>query len=67
MKVNPCKFQGIVFNHNHHIIIHANLEFHLTDGIIIKPNDNLKLLGVKIDDKLNFPAHVKDLITKCAK
>ena len=65
MKVNPNKFQGIVIAPNKRI--NVELEFHLTGGVMITPSDNVKLLGVRLDNKLNFSVHIRDMLSKCAK
>ena len=65
MKANPAKFQGIVMSPSRNNQV--DLEFLLSDGTIIKPSDQVKLLGVNIDNKLNFSYHIKDLSAKCAK
>ena len=67
MKVNPNKFQGIVFCPKNKRNELANFEFCLTDNVTIKPSKCVKLLGMLLDNSLNFSTHIKSLSSKCAK
>jgi hypothetical protein len=65
MKVNPSKFQALViYGRKTERIIQS---FNLSSGVEIKPENDVKLLGCIIDEKLNFSAHVKELSKKCSK
>ena len=65
MKVNPTKFQGIFMSPKRNCSI--NIDYQLSDGTVIKPSKDVKLLGVRVDNRLNFSAHVRDLSAKCAR
>ena len=54
MKVNPDKFNAIIFGENESV----NLTF---NDITIKSMDEVKLLGIKIDKQLTFNSNVSDL------
>ena len=55
MAANPAKFQTMFLGIRDYEII---LNF---DGITVKSTSTVKLLGVLLDSKLNFSAHVKSL------
>ena len=61
MKANPSKFQCMTLSRNN-----QNLKFNVGDSVITS-TDCVKLLGINIDNKLNFSQHVKHLIKKCGK
>ncbi len=52
MKTNPDKFQGTLFGHTE-----TETEISLGDTNIIKSSENVDLLGLIIDSKLNFSKH----------
>ncbi len=54
MKANPDKFQGIQFGHTE-----TETEINLGDTNIIKSSDNVDLLGLILDSKLNFSKHIQ--------
>ena len=59
MKANPNKFQAIVLSRRPNTIT-SNLEFRIKD-VTIKTEHCVKLLGVLLDDKLNFSQHISSL------
>ncbi len=59
MKANPDKFQGILFGHTE-----TKTEISLGDTNIIKSSENVDLLGLIIDSKLNFSKHIQTTIQK---
>ena len=65
MKVNPSKFQGIIFKPNQRNDDIS--EFRLSDGTLITPSNNVKLLGMSLDNKLTFSIHIKNLLCKCTR
>ena len=59
-KANPDKF--------HMILSETNQDYHIQAGNLLIGNSHTeKLLGIKIDNKLNFDDHVSDLCTKVSK
>ena len=63
MIVNPGKFQGIIIDkkkQNH------NAEYIIIDQKNIKTSSSVKLLGVHIDDKLNFNLHITNTFRSAA-
>ena len=63
MIVNPGKFQGIIIDkkkQNH------NAEYISIDQKNIKTSSSVKLLGVHIDDKLNFNLHITKMYRSAA-
>ena len=56
MKVNPDKCQCIVFGKG------VNPGTFLIDGNVVRPEERGKLLGVHIDNKLNFGHHVSHIM-----
>ena len=63
MLVNPNKFQAIVFKKDSNLENEIQLKI---DGKEIKTSKTVKLLGVTIDEKLNFEDHVSSLCKKAA-
>ena len=61
MKVNPDKFQYIVFGK----VVNPNT--FLINGNVVRPEERVKLLGVYIDNKLNFGHHVSHICQKAGK
>ncbi len=61
MKANLYKFQGILFGHTE-----METEISLGDTTIIKPTDNVDLLGLIIDYKLNFSKHIQTTTQKAS-
>ena len=59
MRANPSKFQMMFLGHKH-----ANKLCLNVNGQFILQNEEVKLLGVKIDRKLTFETHVKEICTK---
>ena len=62
MKVNPDKFQAIVFGRKDTDEVHFNV-----NDAIIKIEDQVKLLGVTFDHKLQFSTHVSDICRKAGR
>ena len=60
MKINPDKFNAIMFGKNEYVDFKFN-------GINVKSMDEVKLLGVNIDKKLNFDSHVSYLCKKTSR
>ena len=63
MILNPGKFQGIIIDkkkQNH------NAEYISIDQKNIKTSSSVKLLGVHIDDKLNFNLHITKIFRSAA-
>ena len=63
MQVNPEKFQAISVGrktHDKNVMLNLN-------GINISCEDEVKLLGVTIDFKLNFNAHISNICKKAAR
>ena len=54
MVVNPYKFQAIVLNKKRSHLTNTNFQ---VDNQVIKLVSSVGLLGIQIDDKLNFNAH----------
>ena len=52
MKVNPDKFQCIVFGKV------VNPGTFIINGDVVRPEEKVKLIGVHIDNKLDFGHHV---------
>ena len=61
MEVNPDKFQCIVFGKV------VNPDTFLINGNVVRPEEGVKLLGVHIDNKLNFGHHVSHICQKAGK
>ncbi len=54
MKANLDKFQGILFGHTE-----TETEISLGDTNIIKSSEDVDLLALIIDSKLNFSKHIQ--------
>jgi len=65
MKANPEKFQAIVLTRRPNASP-PDLAFCIKDATI-SPEPCVKLLGVKLDDKLNFTPHISALCKKTAR
>ena len=63
MFANPDKFQAIVVHHNKNVKGDYNID---VNNIKIKSTNSVKLLGVEIDNNLNFGKHVSSLCQKAA-
>ena len=63
MQANPEKFQAIALGSKTH---DANVVFHL-DNAVINCDDEVKLLGVTLDFKLNFHSHITNICKKAAR
>ena len=62
MIVNPSKFQGIVLSKSKKTI---KTTFNIKDRQI-ESEDYVKLLGITVDDKLNFSKHISKLCNKAS-
>ena len=58
MKVNFDKFREIVLNKKRSDITNTNFQ---VDNRVIKSVSSVELLGIQIDDKLNFNLHISKL------
>lgn len=63
MKANPEKFQAISFGKKTHKL---NITFNL-DGVNVKCEEEIKLLGVTFDFMLNFNSHIANICKKAAR
>ena len=63
MMVNPGKFQGIIADKKKKC--HTNETLKIGDKII-KASSSVKLLGVQIDDQLNFNLHISNICRSAA-
>ena len=63
MQANPEKFQAIALGSKTH---DANVVFHL-DNAVINCDDEVKLLGVTLDFKLNFHSQITNICKKAAR
>ena len=62
MKVNPGKFQGIIADEKKKC--HANETLKIGDETM-KALSSVKLLGVQIDNQLNFNLHISNICRSC--
>ena len=62
MKVNVWKFQSIILKPKG---VTSDVEFHVS-GHSLKPVSSVKLLGVKIDERLSFDDHISVLCAKAS-
>ena len=60
MQANPSKFQALLLGSDSK---HLNTVFNLK-GIDISPSASVNLLGIEIDNKLNFSLHISKICTK---
>ena len=58
MIVNPDKFQAIVLNKKRSDLTNTNFQ---VDNQVIKSVSSVELLGIQIDDKLNFNLHISKI------
>ena len=63
MIVNPKKFQSIIIDRQNKENLSQEISF---EGTTIKSQDNVTLLGLEIDNKLNFDKHISILCKKSA-
>ena len=63
MMVNPGKFQEIIIEKKKKCHTDENLK---NGNKIIKASSSVKLLGVQIDDQLNFNLHISDIFRSAA-
>ena len=59
VRVNASKFQFITFSRNG-----EKMSITLTDDVILETQSHIKLLGIHIDDQLNFNEHATYLCKK---
>lgn len=62
MKVNPDKFQAIIFSMTKYDPIQINV-----NNCVITTQEEVKLLGVTFDEKLSFDTHVSNICRKAGK
>ncbi len=62
MTTNPDTFQGITLGN----VDQENPSVHIEDSIV-KPQCEIKILGITIDFKLQFDSHVSELCRKAAR
>ena len=62
MQANPSKFQYIVLSKSE-----ENRPLSLNAGVILQPHECVKVLGINIDNRLNFNQHVSYLCKKAAR
>ena len=63
MIVNPGKFQAIIIDKKKKCFTNETLKI---GDKIIKDSSSLKLLGVQIDDQLNFNLHIFNICRSAA-
>ena len=63
MIVNPDKFQAIVLNKKRSDLTNTNFQ---VDNQVIKSVSSVQLLGIQIDDKLNFNLHISKICKSAA-
>ena len=63
MIVNPDKFQAIVLNKKRSNLTNTNFQ---VDNQVIKSVSSVQLLGIQIDDKLNFNLHISKICKSAA-
>ena len=61
MEANPAKFQAMISNET------ETREIRITDSTVINTEPSVKLLGVYLDNKLNFGTHVSEIIRKSSR
>ena len=61
--VNTNKFQEIVLNKKHSDLTNTNFQ---VDNQVVKSVSSLELLGIQIDDKLNFNLHISKICKSAA-
>ena len=63
MIVNPDKFQAIIINRHQKVEENYSLNF---NDIKIKTSNSVELLGIEIDNNLNFNSHIHKLTKRAA-
>ena len=63
MIINPDKFQAIILGRNKSNLTHFPLTI---DNQTIKSVTSVELLGVHLDDKLNFNLHISEICRSAA-
>lgn len=66
LQANPDKFQMLTINLRNVDTNQQNQDIFL-NGKVVKNNDQIELLGVKVDDNLNFSNHISDLCKKASR
>ena len=61
MKVNPDKFSYMVFGRC------ENIDDFVIGNHVIKPEKSVKILGLHLDNKLNFDNHISNICQKAGK
>ena len=63
MIVNPDKLQAIVLNKKHSGLTNTNFQ---VNNQVIKSVSSVELLGIQIEDKLNFNLHISKICRSAA-
>ena len=66
LSANPERFQLLTINLRNVDIDNDNQDISV-DGYVVERLEEIKLLGVQIDEKLNFTSHISELCTKANK
>ena len=66
LQANPDKFQVLTINPRNVDTSQQNKDIFL-NGKVVKNNDQIELLGVKVDDNLNFSNHISELCKKASR
>ena len=64
LEANPLKFQSILLKNKNVNAEDFNI---IVDNDTINFSDSMKIIGVDIDDKLNFNSHVSNMCTKASR
>ena len=64
MIVNPDKFQSMIISSNKKGLSKSVLSI---NGVELTMESSVKLLGVEIDNKLNFEKHISNICRKASK
>ena len=65
MRANPSKFQIMIKSHSG--VDASNATLQIDDNIVLKPEPQVKVLGIKLDSKLSFDYHVSAICTEAAR
>ena len=63
MIVNPDKFQAMILQNSRNSKNHEPVKLEI-ESAKIKTKNTVKLLGITIDDQLNFEEHISELCKK---
>ena len=62
MQANLSKFQFMIISHSG--VDASNATLQIDDKIVLTPEPQVKVLGVTLDNKLNFNYHISVICTK---